>query len=271
MTSLTTDRSPRPAVPLLAFAGALRVLERNLMVYRRSWIIILSGFFEPVFYLFSIGIGVGELVGEVRLADGTFVSYATFVAPALLASSAMNGAVYESTMNIFFKLKYQKTYDGMLATPLEPNEIAVGEIAWSLGRGLLYAIGFTIVMALFGLAESWWAIMAIPVAVLIGFAFASVGMAATTYMRSWQDFDLVTLVTLPLFLFSATFYPLEVYPAAIRPLIQISPLYHGVELIRGFTTGRIDSGMIAHAVFLAAMGAIGTVVAGRRIRKLLHA
>lgn len=267
----TTTTSDRPAIGFVAFAGALRVLERNLMVYRRSWIIILSGFFEPVFYLFSIGIGVGELVGDVRLADGTFVTYASFVAPALLASSAMNGAVYESTMNIFFKLKYQKTYDGMLATPIEPNEIAIGEIAWSLGRGLLYAIGFTVVMVAFGIPESWWALMAIPVALLIGFAFAAVGMAATTYMRSWQDFDLVMLVTLPLFLFSATFYPLEVYPLAVRPLVQLSPLYHGVELIRGFTLGRIDWAMLVHAIFLVAMGTIGTVIAARRINKLLHA
>ncbi len=268
---MTTITAQRRAIPFVAFSGALRVLERNVMVYRRSWMIILSGFFEPVFYLFSIGIGVGSMVGEIRLADGSLVSYASFVGPALLGASAMNGAVFESTMNIFFKLKYDKVYDGMLATPLEPHEIAIGEIGWALIRGLLYATGFTVVMALFGLAESWWALMAIPVALLIGFAFAAVGMAATTFMRSWQDFDLVTLVTLPLFLFSATFYPLDVYPAGLRPLVQLSPLYHGVELLRGFTLGRLEPSMIGHAAFLVVMGAIGTLVASRRVRGLLHA
>lgn len=268
---MTITTAPRRAIPFVAFAGALRVLERNLMVYRRSWIIILSGFFEPVFYLFSIGVGVGALVGDVTLESGVSVPYAAFVGPALLASSAMNGAVYESTMNIFFKLKYEKVYDGMLATPLEPSEVAIGEISWSLLRGLLYAIGFTIVMSLFGLATSWWAIMAIPVALLIGFAFAAVGMAATTYMRSWQDFDLVTLVTLPMFLFSATFYPLDVYPPAIQPLIRLSPLYHGVELMRGFTLGTLDVSMIGHAAVLVGMGTVGTFIAWRRVNGLLHA
>lgn len=268
---MKTIDHPRMATAPTGLAGVLVVIERNLLVHRKTWIIILSGFFEPVFYLFSIGIGVGRLVGDLTLTDGSPVSYTAFVAPALLASSAMNGAVYESTMNIFFKLKYDKLYDGMLATPLEPNEIAVGEISWSLLRGLLYALGFTMVMVIFGLVESWWAVMAIPVALLIGFAFAAVGMTATTYMRSWQDFDLVTLVTLPMFLFSATFFPLEVYPAAIRPLVQLSPLYHGVELMRGFTLGRLDPSMIGHALFLVVMGAIGTALASRRVKGLLHA
>ena len=258
-------------LPPAAITGmrAQRMLERNIMVYRRAWIVVLSGFFEPVFYLFSIGIGVGQLVGEIDLADGTVVSYAAFVAPALLASSAMNGAVFESTINIFFKLKYGKIYDAVLATPMRPVDIAVGEISWSLIRGGLYAFGFVIVMIGFGLVESIWAIMAIPAALIIGFAFAAVGMAATSFMRSWQDFDVVNLITLPLFLFSATFYPLDVYPPLLQNLTRISPLYHGVELIRGFTLGVLDITMIGHAGFLLAMGAAGALVASRRLEKLL--
>jgi lipooligosaccharide transport system permease protein len=258
-------------VPVSAFAGlrAHRLLERNFMVYRRSWIVLFSGFFEPVFYLFSIGVGVGALVGDVTLADGSIVPYTTFVAPALLGASAMNGAVYESTMNIFFKLKYGKVYDAVLATPMKPVDIAVGEITWSLMRGGLYAIGFMIVMTAFGLVESWWAIMAVPAALLIGFAFASVGMAATSFMRSWQDFDMVTLVTLPLFLFSATFYPLDVYPPLMQNLTRLSPLYHGVEIIRAVTLGRFDWSLAGHVSFLVVMGGIGVTVAARRIEKLL--
>jgi lipooligosaccharide transport system permease protein len=205
----------------------------------------------------------------VTLADGSVVPYATFVAPSLLAASAMNGAIYESTLNIFFKLKYGKVYDAILATPMKPVDIAVGEITWSLIRGGLYAIGFMIVMAVFGLVASWWAIMAVPAALLIGFAFASVGMAATSYMRSWQDFDMVQLVTLPLFLFSATFYPLSVYPPLVQNLTRFSPLYHGVEIIRALTLGRFDWSLAGHVGFLLVMGAIGVTVAARRIEKLL--
>ncbi len=258
-------------VPISAFGGlrAHRILERNLMVYKRVWIVLFSGFFEPVFYLFSIGVGVGALVGDLTLPDGSPVSYTAFIAPALLASSAMNGAVYESTMNIFFKLKFGKVYDAILSTPMKPVDIAVGEISWSLIRGGIYAIGFMIVMAIFGLIESWWAIMAVPAALLIGFAFASVGMAATSFMRSWQDFDMVQLFTLPLFLFSATFYPLDVYPEAIQNLTRLSPLYHGVEIVRSLTLGLFDWSIAGHVAFLLGMGAVGMTVASKRLERLL--
>lgn len=264
--TLTTRVLP---VPMLTGLRAHRMLERNLMVYRRIWIILLSGFFEPVFYLFSIGVGVGELIGDVRLPDGSPISYAAFVAPALLAASAMNGAIFESTMNIFFKLKYDKLYDTILSTPMKPADIAIGEIATSLLRGGLYAVGFMVVMLIFGLVESVWAIMAIPAALLIGFAFAAVGMAATSFMRSWQDFDLVNLVSLPLFLFSATFYPLDVYPPMIQNLTRLSPLYHGVEIIRSVTLGLFDWSLVGHVAFLLTMGTIGAIIAARRIEVLL--
>jgi len=245
------------------------MLERNFFVYRRLWLIIFSGFFEPVFYLLSIGLGLGALIGDLTLADGTAVSYAAFVAPALLGASAMNGAVYESTFNIFFKLKYEKVYDAVLATPMKPLDVAIGEISWSLIRGFLYAAGFLVVMAVMGLATSWLAILALPATVLIGFSFAAAGMAATTFMRGWQDFDMVGVVTLPLFLFSATFYPLDVYPPLIQQLTKISPLYHGVELIRGLTLGIPDASMLGHIAFLVAMGIVAAMIASRRIGKLL--
>jgi lipooligosaccharide transport system permease protein len=247
------------------------LLERNLMVYRRAWLIIVSGFAEPVFYLYAIGVGMGGLVGDVALPGGQAVGYAAFLAPALMGSAAMNGAVIESTMNIFFKLRYVKTYDAMLATPVEPADIAVGEISWSQLRGFLYAAGFLVVMAAMGLLHSPWALLALPAAVLIGFAFASVGMVAASFMRSWQDFDLIQLVTLPLFLFSATFFPLEVYPRAVQPFVQLSPLYHGVALLRSLTLGDIHLALLGHVAFLLAMTAVGTYFAARRFTKLLLA
>ena len=245
------------------------MLERSFLVYKRIWLVIFSGFFEPVFYLFSIGVGIGKLVGDVPGPGGQAVEYAAFVAPALLGASAMNGAIYESTFNIFFKLRYGKVYDAILSTPMQPRHIAIGEIAWSLGRGLLYAVAFLVVITAFGYVESAWAVMAIPAAVLIGFAFAAVGMTATTFMKSWQDFDLINMVTLPLFLFSGTFYPLSVYPEAFQVITRFSPLYHGVELIRALTLGSFDWSIAGHVAFLVVMGLIGVAITARRLDKLL--
>jgi lipooligosaccharide transport system permease protein len=230
---------------------------------------MLSGFFEPVFYLFAVGVGIGELVGDVTGPDGNPISYAAFVAPALLGASAMNGAIFESTMNVFFKLKYGKVYDAILATPMSPGDVAVGEIGYSLGRGGIYATGFLVVMWAAGYMPSPWGWLALPAALLIGFAFAAVGMAATTFMRSWQDLDMVTLATLPLFLFSATFYPLSIYPEWLQWVARVSPLYHGVEILRGLTLGSFDWSLLGHVLFLVTMGATGLLVAGRRISLLL--
>ena len=188
---------------------ASRVIERNVLVYRRTWLVIVSGFFEPLFYLLGIGFGLGALVGDI---DG--VPYAVFVAPALLASSAMNGAIYDSTFNMFYKLKYAKTYDAMLATPLGVGDVALGEVTWALIRGAIYAVGFMVAMLIVGLVRTPWALLAVPASLLIGFAAAGVGTAATTFVRKWQDFDLVFVVTLPLFLFSATFFPITDLPGA---------------------------------------------------------
>jgi len=259
----------RVVPPARAGTRAHRILERNAVVFRHSWMVIVSGFFEPVFYLFSLGIGIGGLVGDVTGPDGSPVGYTAFVAPALLAASAMNGAVFESTMNIFFKLKYGKVYDAMLSTPLVPWDIALGEIGWSLLRGAIYTAGFLVVMLVMGLIASPWAILILPAATFVGFAFGAAGMAATTFMKSWQHFDLVTLVTMPLFLFSATFYPLDVYPSAIQALTQISPLYHSVEIIRALNFGVFDITLLGHFGFLIGMGALGLSIVGRRLGRLL--
>jgi lipooligosaccharide transport system permease protein len=232
------------------------------------WTIILSGFFEPVFYLFSIGVGIGALIGSLTIG-GRHIPYPAFVAPALLASSAMNGAIYESTMNIFYKLKEANTYDGMLATPLVPRDIAAGEIAWSLIRGAIYSAGFLVVMVVMGLIYSWWGLLLLPCAVLIGFAFAAVGMAFTCYIRSWQDLDVVQLVVLPLFLFSATFYTLSTYRPLLRDLVQVTPLYRGVDLLRGLSFGAVGIHTVVDVAYLLAMAVAGLTVTTRRLHRLL--
>ncbi len=259
----------RVAPPVL-FGGrrAGLLIERNLMVYRRTWMVIVSGFFEPLFYLLSIGLGLGALIGSISV-NGQAVPYTAFVAPALMASSAMNGAIYDSTMNVFFKLKYAKTYDAVLATPVGVGDVALGEIGWALIRGAIYATTFLLVMLAMGLVRSPWALLALPAALLIGFAFAAVGMAATSFMRTWQDFDLVQLAILPMFLFSATFYPVETYPGLVRVLVQLTPLYHGVDLIRALTTGAIGPGVLVHVAYLAVMGLAGLAITSRRLERLL--
>jgi lipooligosaccharide transport system permease protein len=244
-----------------------RMIERSAMVVRRSPIIYVSGFFEPLFYLLSIRIGFSELVGTVEVG-GESVPYAAFVAPALMAASAMNGAVYDSTMNVYFKLRHAHLYDAVLATPMTPGDVALGEIGFAVLRGLLYSVAFLVTMWVMGMVDSPWVVMAIPSCVLIGFAFAAVGMAATTAMRSWADFEYVSAITLPLFLFSGTFYPPESY-GSWGWVLQLSPLYHGVALVRGFNLGHLEWAMLGHAGFLAALAAIGLVIASRRVSSLL--
>jgi lipooligosaccharide transport system permease protein len=250
-------------------ARAGRLLERNVAIYRRTWWILVSGLFEPVFYLLGIGFGLGGLVGSVDGPNGQPIPYGVFVAPALLASSAMNGAIYEATFNFFFKLRYQKTYDAILATPLGPADIALGEVTWALFRGVLYATAFVIIAVLLGLIVSPWAVLAIPVALLIGFAFGAVGMALTSFFRSWQDFDLVQLVILPMFLFYGTFFPVTAYPPVLQVLVQLLPLSHAVSLERAATLGHFELGNLVDLAYLVVMGLIGLAIVARRIDRLL--
>jgi lipooligosaccharide transport system permease protein len=269
MSAVAPPRAWR-LLPSGGYAGRAHVLlERSATVSRRSWLVFVSGFFEPVFYLLAMGQGLGSLVGALPGPDGTPVSYAAFIAPGLLAASAMNGAVFDSTFNVFFKLKYSKLYDAVLATPLGALDIALGEIGWALIRGGLYATGFLVVAAGFGLLSSAWALLALPAALLVALAFAAVGMAAASFMRSWQDFDLVTLVQMPMFLFSTTFYPLSVYPGWLRVVVQCLPLYHAVELMRGLTTGAVSVGLLGHAAYFLVMVVVGGLVAARRLEALL--
>lgn len=240
------------------------LFERNVMVYRRAWMTIFSGFFEPLFYLFSMGYGLGHFVGTIH-----GVPYAHYIAPALLASAAMNGAVYDATTNVFWKLRYGKVYDSMLATPLGPVDVAVGETAWAQFRGLLYAIGFMVTVAALGAVHSWWGALALPAALVVGFGFAGVGIGVATFLRTWQDFELVQVVLLPMFLFSGTFYPLSVYPVALQWFVRFSPLYNAISLVRSFTLGHPTWYCLLNAAYLAALGVGGILLARKRMAGLL--
>ncbi len=244
-----------------------RLIERSTMVYRHSWLIIFSGFFEPLFYLMSIRVGLASLVGDIEVG-GQLVPYDEFVAPGLMAAASMNGAVFDSTMNVFHKWKHAKLYDSLLATPLSAGDVALGEIGWAVIRGLLYSTAFLVTMLIMGMVGSPWMVMSIPACVLIGFAFASIGMAGTTYMRTWADFEYVPALTLPLFLFSATFYPLSSY-GGWSWVVQLSPLYHGVALVRAANQGELSLAVLLHVGVLVGLTITGIAIAARRIETLL--
>jgi lipooligosaccharide transport system permease protein len=249
---------------------AASVTERNIATLKPAYLgVLLSGFVEPVLYLLSIGVGVGALIGDLTLPDGRVVAYAVFVAPAMLAASAMTGALSETTFNFFAKMKFVKLYDGILATPVRPFEIALGELAWAMMRGNLYAAAFLGVMVGMDLTSPGRALAAFPATVLVGFAFGAVGMALSTFMRSWQDFDLMSSAQFALFLFSGTFVPAEAYPTWLRWLVEVTPLYRAVDLIRGVSTGAVGWSQVVDVVYLVALLGVGLLVAGRRMGTLL--
>jgi lipooligosaccharide transport system permease protein len=253
----------------LARVGA--VTARNLYAVRHFgyWLVVIAGFFEPVLYLMAIGVGVGGLIRTFTLADGTVVSYAAFVAPAMLAASAMNGALAESTFNFFARMKWMRLYDAMVATPLNPFEIATGELGWALIRGAFYSVGFLTIMIALGLTTLGWAVAALVASTLVGFAFGGIGMALATTMRTWQDFDYVFVIQFALFLLSGTFAPVESYPIAMQAVIEVTPLYQSVELIRDLTTGRVAWATLGHVAYLIAVAVAGLAIAARRMNRIL--
>jgi len=252
------------------YAGRSRViLERSLIAFKSStWFAVLSGFLEPLLYLFSFGYGVGKLIGDITMPNGTVISYAMFIAPGLLATSAMNGAIYDSTWNVYFKLHEAKTYQGMLATSLGPLDVALGEILTALLRGFAYAVGFMAVATPMGLIPSWWGVLAIPAAVLIAFGFASIGMAITSYFNSYQQMGLINISLLPIFLFSGSFYPLSVFPDWAQIIIKTLPLWHAIEMIRNLTLGIINFSLLGHVAYFLVMIVGGLFFTTKRLNAL---
>lgn len=245
------------------------IMVRDLMVHRHQWTILAFGILEPVLYLTSIGIGVGRMVGHLNGLGGPAVTYPEYVAPALLAMAAMNGASNSTTQQVFARLRFDNTYQIMLTTPVSPRDIAVGEVGWAMLRGGIESTGFLAVMAVMNLVHSPWALLAVPGALLIGFAFASVGLFVATFLRGWQDFQLIQLVMLPMFLFATTFYPLRVYPGFIRVLVSCLPLYHSINLVREPILGSAGTQLLLPAGYLAAMGLLGLWLAVRRLERVL--
>lgn len=252
------------------YSGNIRaVLERGYAVlFKQNWLIFVSGFIEPVLYLAAMGYGVGSMVGVVSGPGGTEISYAAYIAPALLATSAMNGAVFDSTWNVFFKLNYNRLYEAMMTTALGPADIAIGEILIALLRGLTYSVGFTVVLYVSGIVSGLTPLLMIPAAVLVAFGFASFGMAVTSFLKTFQQMDIITFIMMPMFLLSATLYPIDVYPPALQWAVMALPLWHGVEMMRHLSFGLFTPALFGHAVYFIVMISLGLIATTHRLRRL---
>jgi lipooligosaccharide transport system permease protein len=248
-----------------------RMLQRNLLVYKHQWMVIFTGFFEPVFFLLGIGLGIGALVSSV---DG--ISYVSFVAPGLLAASCLNGALSDGCFNIWFKLHFMKTYDGILATPMRVPDVAFGEMMWAVTRGSIYAGCFLVVLLVIGgitgrpVLLSPLAIFAFPAAVLAATSFSALFVCITTFVRKIEDFDTVVgLAVMPMFLFSGTFFPISRVPLIPRVVVELLPLYHGTAMLRQLTTGTVDRTLALHVGYLVILGVAAFTVAMRRLERAL--
>ena len=261
---------PRTGVGANWYSGNIRaVFSRGLVAIRNNrGIIFLSGFLEPVLFLTSFGLGISPMISGVDAVDGSQMSYAAFIAPALLAVSAMNGAIFDSTWNVFFKLKITKLYRSMMATSLGPLDVAVGEILLALFRGGIYAVGFLTVLVISGLVSPVSAVLMLAAALFIALGFASCGMAVTSYMTRFQQMDWLMMFLAPMMLFSATFFPIEVYPTGVQWFIQALPLWHGVELMRDIAAWDFGAMTGVHIGYYLVMITLGTTAAAVRMRAL---
>jgi lipooligosaccharide transport system permease protein len=269
MTALSADMTAPTSVRVRP-GRAWSMVERNLLIYRHTWPVIAAEIFEPLLYLVAFGIGIGGLVGDVPGLGDASVTYPQFVAPALLATAAMNGAMNETTFNMYGKLRSDRTYQSILTTPMTVRAVAFGEVCWALLRGTLVTMAFLAVVAVLGLVRTPWALLVVPSALLIGFAFASVGLLAVTWLRTWQDLQLIQLVMLPMFLFATTFFPLEVYPRPVQIFVECLPLYQSIELARAPFLGTGGPHLVVAVLYLAILGIVSLALALRRLEHTLR-
>jgi lipooligosaccharide transport system permease protein len=243
-------------IPDTSLKSALRLWERNARAYSRTWKMnILPNFFEPFFYLLAIGFGLGKFVETVG-----GVEYAQYIAPGLAATSAMYGASFDVTFNVFVKLHFDKLYDAVTVTPLSPEDVVLGEMLWGITRSLIYGLPFVLIATFFGLVESWWALLAPVAAAAVGFCFAMIGLTFTVFIPTIDLFSFYfTLFITPMFLFSGIFFPIEVLPDWAEPLAWFSPLFHAAAAFRELF-GVFGTDVVAAAGHLIWLGALGLLL-----------
>jgi len=256
----------------LVMSSARLIVVRHWWVLRRGnpWTLLVNGLFEPFLYLMSVGVGIGTLIGAPGRAIAGGYSYASFVAPALLATSAMNTATAETIWGLWFRMRFEKFYDSLITTPLTAYDIAVGETTAAGLRGLFAGSCFLGVLAVLGMTHSMWALLASPAVALSAFSCAAAGLATATLMRELHHNQYVQLVMLPMFLFSATFYPLSIYPTPIHDVVAALPLYQSTNLIRGLTLGNVGRAQVFAVAYLSTFGLLSLWFGARRLTKLLE-
>jgi lipooligosaccharide transport system permease protein len=252
-------------------AGAARVVEHNALVFRRQWRGSLTvSFFTPLFFLASMGLGLGSLVNRSSGGVGG-VPYIDFLAPGLLAATTMQTAAFECTYPILGKILWDRIYEAMLATPLKVRDVVIGEVAWVTLRMLMVAAIFWIVMAVFGVARTPESLLAIPAATLSGLAFATPLIAFTSTQKNDSVMGTVfRLVITPLFLFGGAFFPISRLPLVLQGVAWATPLAHGVALSRGLVLGTIAMPEAAlHLAVLLVYVVVGGVIALPLLRRRL--
>jgi len=263
----------RPTSPVItgALAGAARVLQRNLLVYRRTWRGSLFGsFLTPLLYLTAMGIGLGQLMasGGTTVLGG--VEYLDFLGPGIMASSCMQTASFESTYPIMGKISWRRNYEAILATPMEVHHLLIGELGWIGFRMTSMATVFMIVLTLFGIPRSPLALLAIPAAVITGLAFAAPIIAFSATRHNDSGFAaLFRFVVNPLFLFSGTFFPVSQLPDAVEWVAAATPLYHGVALVRGAVLDSMPGTWPLHVLYLVVFLGVTATIATRLLRRRL--
>jgi lipooligosaccharide transport system permease protein len=226
---------------------AFRVLRRNLTVFTKTWKTnIFFNFFEPLLYLTAMGWGLGSFIGEIN-----GLSYMQFIAPGMIASSAMWSASAECTYESYVRMHYQKTYHAIVATPVQLEEVVVGDMLMGVFKSVLYGSVILLVIAMLGLVPSPWALAVPLVLVLCGFVFAELGMIWTGIVPNIDSFSyFFTILVTPMFLFSGVFFPIEALPDAMRIVSWFLPLYHIVVLLRGLVLGSVTPSLLLHVAWL---------------------
>ena len=248
----------------------LRVWERNLVVYQKIWKVnFITPLLEPLFYIMAFGLGFSGLIGTVRYA-GLALSYTAFIAPALVATAVMWNAFFETTYGSFVRMYYQKTFDGMLSTPLSLEEIIIAEIVWSATKAVGAAAVMLLVLGVLGYVRFPLGLLLIPTALLGGLAFGAVGMFFTGIVPTIDMFNLpIFLFVTPMFLFSGTFFPVSNLPSWAQPVALVFPLYHLTELVRCFSLGARETPPVLSILYLLLFFVIFAVLALRAMRRRL--
>ncbi len=254
-------------------SGALHVALYFAVVYKRTWRgSVVTSFVNPIFFLLAMGVGLGSLVDNGGAAGGVDgIAYLSFVAPALVATTAMQTGAVEASWPVLGNIKYTRSYYVMLTTPLDVGSIVAGQLLWTAVRLAQSAAAYFLVMTAFGATESPWGLFAIPSGVLTGLAFAAPLMAyAATLDRESSLVAVQRFGLIPLFLFSGTFFPVTQLPGPLQAVAYVSPLWHGVDLSRRFALGRLGWGAIAgHCLYLTAIAAVGALLARHLLRRRL--